>query len=340
MKNITQLLKLIALALVLSIGISYVSAWTTPTVMPPNGNVAAPINVGGTTQTKTGDLGLGRNLTSANSFGFFAKNSAGTDEQWMWPRYSDNVMYTNFGANGWNIRNNTSNNVMFMGNNGNVGIGTVAPNAKLEVAGELKIGNSGVLCSAAQEGSLRYNGLIKCTEICNGTAWSSMCNTVPAGDTIAPTIPTSLAATAVSTSQINLTWNTSSDNVGVTDYGVYRFGVLVANVTGTSYADTGLASATTYTYYVVARDAAGNSSGNSNLASATTWTPPPPPPPDSYGSWGQTLCQAAPSDTCNGGTFAEYLCPNGVSQSCQDVKFRNGCDGPGVWNYRSVVCNP
>ncbi len=56
MKNITQLLKLIALALVLSIGISYVSAWTTPTVMPPNGNVAAPINVGSTAQTKTGDI--------------------------------------------------------------------------------------------------------------------------------------------------------------------------------------------------------------------------------------------------------------------------------------------
>lgn len=56
MKNITQPLKLIALASILSIGISYVSAWTAPTVTPPNGNVAAPVNVGNTAQTKTGNL--------------------------------------------------------------------------------------------------------------------------------------------------------------------------------------------------------------------------------------------------------------------------------------------
>ena len=140
MKNITQPIKVVALALMLSVGISYVFAWTTPTLTPPNGNVASPLNVGNTAQTKTGDLGLGRNLISANSFGFFAKNSVGTDEQWMWPRYSDNTMYTNFGANGWSIRNNTSNNVMFMKNDGNVGIGTVNPATKLDIIGN----NTGV----------------------------------------------------------------------------------------------------------------------------------------------------------------------------------------------------
>ena len=56
MKNITQPLKVIALALVLSVGISYVSAWTAPTATPPSSNVAAPINVGSTAQTKTGNL--------------------------------------------------------------------------------------------------------------------------------------------------------------------------------------------------------------------------------------------------------------------------------------------
>ena len=56
MKNITQSLKLIILALALSIGISYVSAWTAPTATPPSSNVAAPINVGSTAQTKTGDI--------------------------------------------------------------------------------------------------------------------------------------------------------------------------------------------------------------------------------------------------------------------------------------------
>ena len=36
----------------------------------------------------------------------------------------------------------------------------------------------------------------------------------------APTIPTGLTATAVSTSQINLLWNASTDDVGVTGYSI------------------------------------------------------------------------------------------------------------------------
>lgn len=56
MKTITQPLKVIALALVLSVGISYVSAWTAPTATPPSGNVAAPVNVSSSAQIKTGDF--------------------------------------------------------------------------------------------------------------------------------------------------------------------------------------------------------------------------------------------------------------------------------------------
>jgi chitodextrinase len=41
-------------------------------------------------------------------------------------------------------------------------------------------------------------------------------------DTQAPTVPTGVSATAVSSSQINLSWNASSDNVGVVGYEVYR----------------------------------------------------------------------------------------------------------------------
>lgn len=59
MKNITQALKVIALAVVLSFGLSYVYAWTAPTATPPGGNVSAPINTSGTAQTKTGALTVG-----------------------------------------------------------------------------------------------------------------------------------------------------------------------------------------------------------------------------------------------------------------------------------------
>lgn len=96
--------------------------------------------------------------------------------------------------------------------------------------------------------------------------------TTPAapGDTQAPTAPGSLAAVAASSSQVNLSWNASTDNVGVTGYRVYRGAVLVGSPTGTSYSDTGLTASTLYSYTVKAIDAAGNLSAASNTASATT----------------------------------------------------------------------
>ncbi len=99
-------------------------------------------------------------------------------------------------------------------------------------------------------------------------------NTPDVPDTQAPTVPTGVSATAVSGSQINLSWTASTDNVGVTGYEVYRDNNLVNTVTTTSYGDGSLSAATTYEYFIKARDAAGNISGASNTASATTQAPP------------------------------------------------------------------
>jgi parallel beta-helix repeat protein len=75
---------------------------------------------------------------------------------------------------------------------------------------------------------------------------------------------------AVSSSRIDLTWNASSDNVGVVGYRVYRGGVLVGSTDNTGYADTALLASTTYNYTVTAYDAAGNESAQSAAVSATT----------------------------------------------------------------------
>jgi chitodextrinase len=93
-------------------------------------------------------------------------------------------------------------------------------------------------------------------------------------DTQAPTVPTGVSATSVSSSQINLSWNASSDNVGVVGYEVYREGSRIATISTTSYGNTGLSPSTTYEYFVKAKDAAGNVSGASNPASATTQAAP------------------------------------------------------------------
>jgi hypothetical protein len=89
-------------------------------------------------------------------------------------------------------------------------------------------------------------------------------------DTTPPSAPTTLTATPVSGTRIDLSWTASTDNVGVTGYDVYRGGAVVGKPTSASYSDTGVSPATTYQYYVVARDAAGNTSAPSSTVSATT----------------------------------------------------------------------
>ena len=67
--------------------------------------------------------------------------------------------------------------------------------------------------------------------------------------------PTNLSGTAVSTSQINLSWSASADAPGNIDgYRIFRNSVAIATVASsvTAYSDTGLNIGTTYSYYVKA----------------------------------------------------------------------------------------
>lgn len=102
--------------------------------------------------------------------------------------------------------------------------------------------------------------------------------TAPLPDTTPPTVPAGLAATASSSSTIDLSWNASADDVGVTGYQVFRDGgpTAIGTTTGTTFGDIGLAPDSTHSYAVVAVDAAGNRSALSNIASATTLSAPPP----------------------------------------------------------------
>ncbi len=79
----------------------------------------------------------------------------------------------------------------------------------------------------------------------------------------------------LSSTQINLSWTASTDNVGVTGYQIERCQgagcsnfALVTTVTTTSYNNTGLTASTSYSYRVRASDAAGNLSGYSGVGTA------------------------------------------------------------------------
>jgi chitodextrinase len=96
-------------------------------------------------------------------------------------------------------------------------------------------------------------------------------------DTTPPTAPTNLAAAAISSTQINLAWNASTDNVGVTGYAIERctgagcssFAQIgTSNVT--TFSDTGLVALTSYSYRILANDAAANNSAYSNTVLAST----------------------------------------------------------------------
>lgn len=89
-------------------------------------------------------------------------------------------------------------------------------------------------------------------------------------DAVAPSAPTNLAASGTTQTTTNLSWNASTDNVGVTGYDVYRNGSLIGSSATTAYVATGLTASTTYTFFVRAKDAAGNVSANSNTVSVTT----------------------------------------------------------------------
>ncbi len=96
-----------------------------------------------------------------------------------------------------------------------------------------------------------------------------------------PAAPTNLLATAISESQIDLSWTDNSNNENgfeiersLTMGGLYAV-IDSISPSVTSYSDVGLSSQTTYYYRVRAHNNNGDSV--SNEASATTLVPPPPP---------------------------------------------------------------
>jgi chitodextrinase len=112
-----------------------------------------------------------------------------------------------------------------------------------------------------------------------------------AADTQPPTTPTSLVASAPAPNQVTLSWASSTDNVGVTGYKVFRAGIQVGTSPSPSYNDNTVTPNTSYTYNVSAYDAAGNNSSLSNNATVTTPADTIPP----------TVAMTAPT---NGSTVA------------------------------------
>ncbi|WP_019060141.1 galactose-binding domain-containing protein [Streptomyces prunicolor] len=97
------------------------------------------------------------------------------------------------------------------------------------------------------------------------------------GDTTPPAAPGGLTVTGHTSNSVSLSWNTATDNVGVTGYRILQVSGSTSTQVGTtgstSFTVTGLGASTAYTFDVVAHDAAGNVSQPSNQATVTTDPP-------------------------------------------------------------------
>ena len=124
---------------------------------------------------------------------------------------------------------------------------------------------------------------VQVSAVCSQTASSAFSashnfTTLAAPDTQAPSIPTGLSASGVTSTSAAIAWAASTDNVGVTGYNVYRSGTLIGSPAGLTFNVTGLTPNTAYSFTVRAKDAAGNLSANSTALSVTTLADPQPSP--------------------------------------------------------------
>ena len=106
-----------------------------------------------------------------------------------------------------------------------------------------------------------------------------------AADVVAPSTPTNVAAATtpdIHGRNVTITWSASTDNVGVTNYAIFRNGALIGSVNGSTltFVDTNL-PAGTYPYTVDAADSAANRSAQSSPAASAVVANDPPPAPHS-----------------------------------------------------------
>jgi chitodextrinase len=146
--------------------------------------------------------------------------------------------------------------------------------------------------------------------------------TPAAADTTAPSVPPGVTASAVSSSQINLSWSAATDTggSGLSGYKIFRNGVDIGTTTTTSYSNTGLAASAGYCYAVAAYDNAGNTSAQSAQPCATTQAAPDTTAPSvpaglnaAAASTSQiTLSWSASTDTGGSGLAGYKVYLNGV----------------------------
>lgn len=149
---------------------------------------------------------------------------------------------------------------------------TKAASKDTQTNGSFTVSSSASLGTTRMRVSMQYNAVPPaCGTFNYGEVEDYTVNIVNAvSDTQAPSAPSNLTSSNITQTTVDLSWSASTDNVGVDKYYVYKNGIVLGSVSGTSAQVTGLTANTSYSFYVTAKDAAGNESGNSNTVNVTT----------------------------------------------------------------------
>ena len=135
------------------------------------------------------------------------------------------------------------------------------------------------------------------------------------GDTQAPTIPSYLSASNITSSTATLTWGASTDNVGVTGYKIYADGTYIKTIIGTTCPLSNMSANTSYLIEISAIDAAGNESGKNSITLTTT------------GGGGDTQAPTTPTNLNLGG----------ITSSSITLNWDASTDNVSVTGYRIYV---
>jgi len=175
-KSLYLYVSFLVLGLSLFFIVNSVFAWSLPTANPPQGDLPAPLDTSSIEQTKAGNLNLDNNLKVGGllRLGLYTSHPTGTNGN-LYYNTSDHKFYgyqnnewkeLGGGAGFWLANGNNIYNT----NTGNVGIGTTAPGAKLEVAGQVKI-----------TGGSPGAGRVLTSDASGLATWQTITGTLPSG---------------------------------------------------------------------------------------------------------------------------------------------------------------
>ncbi len=172
-------------------------------------------------------------------------------------------------------------------------------------------------------------------------------------DEEAPTSPTGLSASGTTARQTTLSWNASTDNIGVTGYDIYQDGVNIATTPSTSYDVTGLTPVTQYSFYVIAKDSSGNESEASASISVTTEESTTGPGcvggelapyeesfESSFGGWTQSADDDLDWLRDSNGTPSSSTGPSNAADGSTYIYVEASGNGTGYPNKQAILTSP